>query len=196
MEILFSNNDFIICIKPVGLDSEKEIPEQLKMLYPSEIYPVHRLDQNVSGIMIYARNKKYAAELSKAIQDGNMIKEYVALVHGSIHEEDTWEDYLFKDSHKNKVYVVKRIRKGVKKAKLSWQRIKTVDDCSLVHIRLYTGRSHQIRVQFSSRGYPLVGDHKYGSKSESKIPYLYSCKLTFPYHGEMLSFESYPIWAQ
>lgn len=196
MEILFSNNDFILCIKPIGMDSEKDVPNQLKMLYPTEIYPVHRLDQNVSGIMVYARNKKYAAELSKAIQDGNMIKEYVALVHGSLPEKDTWEDYLFKDSHKNKVYVVKRIRKGVKKAKLSWQRIKVIDDCSLVHIRLYTGRSHQIRVQFSSRGYPLVGDHKYGSKSESKNPYLYSCKLTFPYHGEMISFEAYPIWAQ
>lgn len=196
MKILFSNDDFILCIKPVGLDSEKEVPEQLKMLYPTEIYPVHRLDQNVSGIMVYTRNKKYAAELSKAIQDGKMIKEYVALVHGVIHEKDTWEDYLFKDSHKNKVYVVKRMRKGVKKAKLSWQRIKVIDDCSLVHIYLDTGRSHQIRVQFSSHGYPLVGDHKYGSKSESKLPYLYSCKLTFPYHHEMLSFEDYPIWAQ
>ena len=123
-----------------------------------------------------------------------MVKEYVAMVHGTPDESGDWEDLLWKDSKKNKVFVVKRIRGGVKKARLEYQRL-TQGDTSLVHIRLHTGRSHQIRVQFSSRGYPLVGDHKYGSKDIKTEPMLYSCKITFPYKGKEISFESTPEWA-
>ena len=108
-------------------------------------------------------------------------------------ESGILEDLLFKDSHKNKVFVVKRERKGVKKAKLEYQRL-TSGETSLVHIRLHTGRSHQIRVQFASRNFPLVGDHKYGSKDNVKLPMLYSCKITFPFKGQTLTFEAYPEW--
>lgn len=194
MDILYSDKNIAVCLKPVGLDSETAVPMQLKEILGGEIFTLHRLDKNVGGVMVYARNKTTAAKLSTAIQNGTMIKEYVAKVHGIVPEKDIWEDLLWKDSTKNKVFVVKRERKGVKKAKLEFERL-TDTDPSLVHIRLYTGRSHQIRVQFSSRGYPLVGDHKYGSKDEATIPYLYSCKISFPYQGTLKTFEYYPEWA-
>ena len=155
---------------------------------------MHRLDLNVGGVMVYARNKFSAAQLSKVIQEGNMIKEYVAMVHGQPENTGILEDLLWKDSKKNKVFVVKRIRNGVKKAKLEYKVLKA-DEHSLIHVRLYTGRSHQIRVQFSSRGYPLVGDHKYGSKDKRTEPMLFSCRITFPYKKETVSFEKYPEWA-
>ena len=194
MEILYSNKDFVVCIKPVGYDSEMDVPQALKNMY-SDIYPLHRLDKNVGGVMVYALNSQTARILSKQIQEGKMIKEYVAKIHGIPPKEGILEDFLFKDSKKNKVFVVKKERKGVKKAKLAYQCISHDQETSLIHIRLYTGRSHQIRVQFASRGYPLLGDHKYGSKDKNKAPLLYSCKISFPYKNEILSFESYPNWA-
>ena len=194
IEILYSDKNIIACIKPVGLDSEKQMPENLKSQLGGEIFTQHRLDLNVGGVMIYARNKKTASELSRAIQDGNMIKEYLAKVHGTPPENGDWEDLLFKDSRKNKVFVVKRIRKGVKKARLEFTRL-AEGETSLVKIRLHTGRSHQIRVQFASRGFPLVGDHKYGSRDEKTAPMLYSHKITFPYQGKEISFDSTPKWA-
>lgn len=194
MEIIYNDKDIVVCVKPVGLDSQKQLPLLIKEQLNGEIFPVHRLDLNVGGLIVYARNKATAATLSRSIQEGMMIKEYVAMVHGIPPKADVWEDLLWKDSKKNKVYVVKRIRKGVKKAKLEFHRL-TASEKSLVHIRLYTGRSHQIRVQFASRGFPLVGDHKYGSKDERTSPMLFSCKLTFPYKGKTMSFEKLPEWA-
>ena len=168
MEILFSDRDIVLCVKPVGLDSEIQMPAALKETLGGEIYPVHRLDKNVGGVMVFARTQAAAASLSKAIQEGKLIKEYVALVHGTPPENGDWEDLLWKDSRKNKVFVV----------------------------RLHTGRSHQIRVQFASRGYPLVGDHKYGARDNAPAPMLYSCKLTFPHKGKILEFEKLPDWAR
>ena len=194
MEILYCDSHFIVCIKPVGLDSEGEVPAKLKEQFAGDIFPLHRLDKNVGGVMVYARTKATAAELSKAIQNGDMVKEYVALVHGTPPEADTWTDLLFKDSRKNKVFVVKRPRSGVKEAKLAFRTLQMAER-SLVHIRLYTGRSHQIRVQFSSRGFPLVGDHKYGSRAPETAPMLYSCRITFPYRGQRFSYASTPEWA-
>ena len=191
MDILYSDRDSIVCIKPVGLDSETEMPAALG----GTIYPIHRLDKNVGGVMVYARTKSAAAALSKAIQDGAMVKEYVALVHGTPEETGDWEDLLWKDSSKNKVYVVKRERKGVKKARLEYHRLSAGEN-SFVRIRLHTGRSHQIRVQFSSRGFPLVGDHKYGARDQAPAPFLFSCKLSFPYQGKTVSFEALPDWAE
>ncbi len=194
MEILYSDQNLIVCVKPVGIDSENKLPELIRAEIGGEIYTVHRLDMNVGGVMVYARNRQTAAAFSRSIQEGSMIKEYVACVEGVPQKTGVLEDLLFKDSRKNKVFVVKRMRKGVKKAKLEYVRLNDADP-SLVRIRLHTGRSHQIRVQFASRGYPLVGDHKYGSRSEQKAPMLYSCKVTFPYKGEVVSFESCPRWA-
>lgn len=194
MEILYHDNDLAVCIKPVGLDSETQVPTALKEALGGEIFAVHRLDRNVGGVMVYARSRTAAATLSRSIQEGAMVKEYVARVHGIPPEEGDWEDLLWKDSSKNKVFVVKRMRGGVKKARLEFRRL-SVGETSLVRIRLHTGRSHQIRVQFSSRGFPLVGDHKYGSRAAETAPRLYSCKITFPFKGKPLCFESLPDWA-
>ena len=191
MEILYTDTGIVVCVKPVGMDSEHEVPAALG----GEIYPIHRLDKNVGGVMVYAKSKAAAAALSKAVQEGSMVKEYVAMVHGCPPEEGDWEDLLWKDASKNKVFVVKRERKGVKKARLEFKRL-TQGEESLVRIRLHTGRSHQIRVQFSSRGFPLVGDHKYGSRDEKTEPMLFSCCLTFPYKGKTFRFEKLPDWTK
>ena len=204
MDILYSDKNIAVIIKPVGLDSETETPAAIKQTLGGEVFPIHRLDKNVGGVMIYARTKTAAASLSKAVQEGLMIKEYVALVHGMPPESGDWEDLLFKDSRKNKVFVANRERKGVKKARLEYKRlsVSAPDDSavsagktSLVHVRLHTGRSHQIRVQFASRGFPLVGDHKYGSRDEATAPKLFSCRITFPYLGTTAVYEALPEWA-
>ena len=195
MKILYTDRGIVACIKPVGLDSEAEVPAALKAELGGEIFPIHRLDKNVGGIMVFARTKSAAAALSKAVQDGQMVKEYVAMVHGTPPESGDWEDFLFKDSRKNKVFAVKKERKGVKYARLEFSRLKGGEQ-SLVHIRLHTGRSHQIRVQFSSRGFPLVGDHKYGSRDSATAPMLFSCRITLPWNGENRIFEALPGWAQ
>lgn len=196
MEILYSDKQIAVVIKPVGLDSESQLPTALKEALGGEIFPIHRLDRNVGGVMVYARTKPSAAALSKAVQEGTMVKEYVAKVHGVPPEQGDWEDLLWKDSRKNKVFVVKRQRGGVKKARLEFTRLATDGETTLVRIRLHTGRSHQIRVQFSSRGFPLVGDHKYGSRDNRTAPMLFSCRITFPYQGETRSFETLPDWAK
>ena len=200
MEILFSDKNLVVCIKPVGMDSEQQLPDALRSELGGDIFTLHRLDLNVGGVMVYARNKQTAAQLSRAIQDGAMVKEYVAMVHGVVPAAGDWEDLLWKDSRKNKVFVVNRMRNGVKKACLEFTRLAVTGNedsaTSLVRIRLHTGRSHQIRVQFSSRNYPLVGDHKYGSRAAETSPMLFSCCITFPYKGETRSFSAMPEWAQ
>ena len=193
MEILYSDKSLAVCAKPVGLDSEAEVPEKLKNILGGDIFPIHRLDKNVGGVMVYARNKQAAAKLSKAVQDGLMVKEYVAMVHGTPPEAGDWSDFLFKDSRKNKVFVVKKQRKGVKLARLEYQRLHSGEQ-SLVHVRLHTGRSHQIRVQFASRGFPLVGDHKYGSRDDAAVPMLFSCRISFPWDDETKIFQRFPEW--
>ena len=195
MEFLYSDKDITVCIKPVGLDSEAQVPEEIRQALGGQVFPVHRLDKNVGGVMVYARTKEAAARLSRAVQEGTMVKEYVALVHGTPPETGDWQDLLWKDSQKNKVFVVKRERKGVKPARLEFTRL-TGSDPALVRVLLHTGRSHQIRVQFSSRGYPLVGDHKYGARDDGTAPMLFSCSLTFPHLGKQLQFEALPDWAE
>ena len=191
MEILYKESGFVVCVKPVGVDSEHEMPGLLRQTLGGEIFTLHRLDKNVGGVMVYARTKAAAAALSRCIQEGTMVKEYVAKVHGEPPESGDWTDLLFKDSRKNKVFVVKKPRAGVKEARLCFRH----QGDGLVHVRLYTGRSHQIRVQFSSRGFPLVGDHKYGSRAEATAPMLFSCRVSFPYAGTTRTFSALPDWA-
>ena len=193
MDILYSDRDLAVCIKPVGLDSENQVSSALKEQLGGEIFTVHRLDLNVGGVMVYARTKAAAAKLSKSIQEGTMVKEYVAMVHGVTPESGDWEDLLWKDSKKNKVFVVKRKRAGVKDARLEFQTLRS-GETSLVRIRLHTGRSHQIRVQFSSRGFPLMGDHKYGARDELTEPRLFSCCIQFPWGNDVKKFEAFPDW--
>lgn len=194
MELLYSDRDLAVCIKPVGLDAESDVPGALKACLGGDIFPLHRLDKNVGGIMVCARTKSAAAALSAVIQSGGMVKEYVAKVHGTPPESGIFTDLLFKDSRKNKVFVVKKPRSGVKEAKLQYRCLEAGAE-SLVHVRLFTGRSHQIRVQFSSRGFPLVGDHKYGSRAKETSPMLFSCRITFPYKGQTHCYTALPHWA-
>ena len=194
MEILYSDKHLAVIVKPVGMDSEHEVPQALSEMLGGDIFPIHRLDKNVGGVMVFTRGKAAAATLSKAVQEGAMVKEYIAMVHGSPEESGDWSDFLFKDSSKNKVFVVKKERKGVKKARLEFVRL-TNEDPATVRIRLHTGRSHQIRVQFSSRGFPLLGDHKYGAKDEFSAPRLFSCRITFPFGGRQYCYQALPDWA-
>ncbi len=181
-EILYENKDIVFVEKPSGVSSEEQMVLRLKEQLNSEIYPLHRLDKPVSGVMVYAKTKAAAAKMSRKIaEQTDFIKSYLAICEGALDEtEGTMEDLLFKDSKKNKSFVVKRERKGVKKAVLNYKLIKTAEyegkTFSLVLVELKTGRSHQIRVQFASRKHPLLGDRKYGSKEESPIG-LFSHKI-------------------
>lgn len=193
IEILHCEKDFLICLKPVGLDSEHKMPEALAQQVGGRIYGVHRLDLNVGGLMVFGRTKQGTAAMTKAILDGSFVKEYVAMVHGMPPESGDLEDFLYKDSKKNKVFAVKKERPGVRYARLEYKRL-TAGERSLVQVRLHTGRTHQIRVQFASRGFPLVGDHKYGSHAKETAPMLFSCRLSFPWKGQSLVFERFPDW--
>lgn len=195
MEIFYKTPDLVVCRKPVGVDSEKGMVDLLAREVGGSFYPVHRLDLGVGGLMAFARNKQAAAALSGLIAQGQLQKEYLALVHGCPEEpEGRMEDLLWKDSRKNKVFVVKRQRAGVRPAALRY-RVVVPRAESLVRVYLETGRSHQIRVQFASRGFPLVGDHKYGSRSQENQIHLFSAALEFPWNGENLRFEDKPDWA-
>ncbi len=201
MKILFEDKDLVVCIKQRGLlsqegkEGEKTVPLLLSEQLKSEIYPVHRLDKEVGGVMVYAKNKKSAAALSAQVSDRTMDKQYLAVIEGMPGEkEGTLEDLLFFDKNKNKSFTVKKERRGVKKALLSYKTLSEGEGLSLVRVKLHTGRTHQIRVQFASRKMPLVGDRRYGSKKESCIIALWSCCISFvhPSSGERLTFEELP----
>ena len=197
IEILFENRDFAVCVKPVGVASQcdgaedmvKLLTEQLK----TAVYPIHRLDTAVGGVMVFAKNKKSAASLSKEIAERRFVKTYLAVAEGIPEEkEGHFEDLLFKDSRKNKSYVVNRERNGVRKVSLDYKVLAETDGKTLVKVRLNTGRSHQIRVQFASRKMPLAGDGKYGSRDNRCQVALWSAEIEFSLGKEKYIFESKP----
>ncbi len=197
IRILHQEKDFVVCLKPRGVLSQAGAGETMISLLENqlggEIFPIHRLDREVAGVMVYARTRKAAAALSKAVQEGSMKKEYLAAVPGAPAEEaGIYEDLLLHDNRKNKSFVVERNRGGVKKARLSYRVLDQKGDISLVQVRLFTGRTHQIRVQFASRKMPLLGDGRYGGGS-GKIA-LWSARLTFPHPGnqQMCQFACMP----
>lgn len=200
MKILFYDAHIVVCEKPVGVSSEEGgMPDLLREALGGQAYCVHRLDTAVGGVMVYARSKQAAARLSAAIAADGLEKEYLAAVEGILApEQGEMTDYLLKDGAKGKSYVVKRLRKGVKEAKLSYRVLESCsrqgEACSLVRVRLHTGRFHQIRVQFASRKHPLLGDGKYGSRWKGCTTALWSCRLAFPHPktGEPMEFESMP----
>lgn len=197
INILFESNDFVVCIKPVGIASQNDKTQDMVKLLTqqlsSPIFPVHRLDTAVGGTMVFAKNQKTAANLSKQIQDGTFKKKYLAVVSGRPESDSAiLEDLLFKDSSKNKSYVVKRERKGVKKAKLGYELVSYSENMSLLKILLHTGRSHQIRVQFASRKMPLLGDGKYGSKDNRCNVALWSSEIAFKWDCDEIVFTSVP----
>ncbi len=198
MKVLYSDNDIAVIIKPIGVLSQSDsggrqsVVSLLSELFGSEIYPLHRLDKEVGGVMIYAKNKTAAARLSGDIADRKLSKEYLAVVSGKPSESGEMVDFLFKDSKKNKSYVVKRMRKGVKEARLSYSLLKFDDEKSLVRVVLHTGRTHQIRVQFADRKMSLLGDKKYGAKDDFRDIALMSYRISFnhPKTNEQMQFTA------
>ncbi len=194
MKILFEDENIIVAVKPIGISSEEGMVSALSEITGGSIYTLHRLDTAVGGVMVYAKTKSAAAFLSREIAEKRLIKQYLAVVSGRL-EENTGEmcDLLFKDSRKNKSFVVDRERKGVKKARLMYEVLQSREDKSLVKVTLDTGRSHQIRVQFSHRGMSLFGDGKYGSRYKGNIG-LFSFSITFthPITKEQMTFKEIP----
>lgn len=204
IEILEQSPQLVLCVKPVGVraqgEAEADLPALLKRQLGCEIYPVHRLDQAVGGVMVFAKTAPAAAKLSQAMAEGTLQKEYLAVLERSPEQtEGELSDLLFHDRTKNKTYVVSRQRKGVKEAKLAYRVLDVQNGLCLVRIRLYTGRTHQIRVQFASRGMPLVGDGKYGSRKNAAAPALWSYALTLPMGGAIARIRALPeaagVWA-
>ena len=195
--ILYHGGGFVVCLKPVGVESEAAgMPLLLsRQLRIPEVLCVHRLDKAVGGVMVYALDRDSAAALSRQIGDGRFEKEYLAVIHGEMNEaEAELRDLLFHDRARNKSYAVSRKRAGVKEAVLVYRALQAAGACSLLSVRLRTGRTHQIRVQFASRGHPLVGDAKYGSPRRDCPVALYSHRLAFahPVTDEVLSFTAPP----
>ncbi len=197
IKILFENEDFAVCVKPVGISSQNDkaddLVKRLSSQLNSKIYPVHRLDTAVGGTMVFAKNSRSAAVFSKQIADGKFKKKYLAVISGRPEEKyGCFEDLLFKDSSKNKSYVVKRERKGVKKASLEYEVLQSVNEISLVKVLLHTGRTHQIRVQFASRKMPLTGDGKYGNRDNKCSVALWSNEISFSVGTNEYVFNSLP----
>ena len=202
MKILFEDSGVIVLVKPVGVPSEttqngeKGILDSLKNQQGlNDAFLLHRLDRNVGGVMVFAKTKKSAANISKQIQENTFKKTYLAVVDGIIEEKQgVYKDLLFKDSSKNRSYVVNRMRKGVKEASLEYIVLNENENKSLVKVTLHTGRTHQIRVQFSSRKTPLCGDIKYGSKDRESDIALFSHSISFchPVTEEILTFTDLP----
>lgn len=192
IEILFQDKSVVVCKKPVGVLSERgQNPRERCMPTLLEgqtrtfrIDVVHRLDKAVGGVMVFSKNARASAALSRAILQHELTKEYLAVVSGCPAEEaGEWRDFLFRDKAKNKSFVVKSLRRGAKEAVLDYRVLETVErpegTLSLLKIRLHTGRTHQIRVQCASRQMPLLGDEKYGSRVAVKNIALWSHHLAF-----------------
>ena len=207
--IVYENEDFALVNKPVGMDSEHAMSEGF--------FPVHRLDKVASGLLLYAKNPRSAKKLSEALQEGKIKKRYHIIVESAgdtskeddealsvktnstkntgsseakrLPKEGCFSDYLYKDVKKQKMFPVKKLRKGVKEAVLHYQVLKEKDGLALVDVELETGRFHQIRAQFSAHGFPLFGDGKYGSRQKGNVAlHCYTLSFPDPKSGEELHF--------
>lgn len=197
MKILFSDEDIVVCVKTAGYLSQagdgkhKGMVDALAEALGGEIFPVHRLDREVGGVMVYARNKEAAAALSRQVAERKMQKIYrVHTEVSTVESRGRMEDLLYFDRRKNKSFVVRRERNGVKKAILDYRLISRTEGECLFEAELLTGRTHQIRVQFASRGMPLLGDRRYGGKASEKGIGLFSHSIAFdhPRTGERMTF--------
>ena len=207
--IVSENEDFTLVNKPVGMDSERA---------PGEgFFPVHRLDKVASGLLLYAKNPRSAKKLSESLQEGKIKKRYHIIVESAddtskeddealsvktnstkntgsseakrLPKEGCFSDYLYKDTKKQKMFPVKKLRKGVKEAVLHYQVLEERDGLALVDVELETGRFHQIRAQFSAHGFPLFGDGKYGSRQKGNVAlHCYTLSFPDPKSGEELHF--------
>ena len=207
--IVYESEDFALVNKPVGMDSEHALGEGF--------FPVHRLDKVASGLLLYAKNPRSAKKLSEALQEGKIKKRYHIIVESAgdtskedgevlsvktnstkntgsseakrLPKEGCFSDYLYKDTKKQKMFPVKKLRKGVKEAVLHYQVLEERDGLALVDVELETGRFHQIRAQFSAHGFPLFGDGKYGSRKKGNVAlHCYTLSFPDPKSGEELHF--------
>jgi 23S rRNA pseudouridine1911/1915/1917 synthase len=187
IRILYIDDFLLVCEKPVGISSESPgLPDLVREQEGFTVYPAHRLDQTTGGVFVLARSSSVCAQMQKLFQQNLMSKTYLAVISG-VPETDfgIFSDLLYHDRRRNKTFVVGKKRKGVKEASCEWNLEKTVNAgkevFSLIRIRLHTGRTHQIRVQFASRQMPLVGDHRYGSRIKVPVPSLWSAQISFPH---------------
>ena len=201
MELIYLDQDIVVCIKPSGVKSTDEpggVPELVRQALgdpKANVRTVHRLDQVVSGLMVLARNARSASELSRQIREGEFGKAYLAVVHGQLPDKaGTFTDLLLRNKQERKTYVVQQPGKDVQEAILDYEVLGACDDLSKVHIALRTGRTHQIRCQFSSRDLPLVGDRKYSLREDDCPIALWSAYLRFthPKTGTPMEFSHKP----
>ena len=201
MEILYQDRDILVCIKPARVLSTDEpggLPELLREVLgdpKADVRTVHRLDRVVSGIMVLARNAKAASELSRQIREDKFEKEYLAVVHGQPDAETaTLTDLLYRDKARKMTMVATEPAKGVQEAVLDYQVLSGNEAYTKVKIQLHTGRTHQIRVQFASRGLPLVGERKYSTLEDPCEIALWSHRIAFthPGTGERVEFSQEP----
>ena len=208
LTVLYEDEYLLCVIKPAGIPSEGDGMPRLVGEYLSEtgggaspyVGVIHRLDRDVSGVMVFAKSEKAAAALSGMIARREFVKEYLAVVMGETDPSGEMQDLLYHDKGRNKTFVVKRQHRGVRDASLDYRTLAIRSGNSLVHVRLHTGRTHQIRVQFASRKHPLLGDGKYGG-GKGKIA-LFSHKIAFihPISGKEMCFTALPpltdAWAE
>lgn len=202
MIIFFEDKNIIVCLKPRNILSQVGNGENMIALLNShfeengekaEAFPVHRLDKETAGIMVFAKNSHSAAALSKFIADNRFHKHYFAIAKGSPKEKSgIMRDFLFHDKIKNKVSVVDGNKKGAKSASLEYNILSESNGFTLADILLHTGRTHQIRAQFSSRNLPLYGDRKYGGPAGEIALFAYKLEFPHPQTNEMLSFSALP----
>lgn len=201
MDILYQDQDIVVCIKPARVLSTDEpggLPDLVREALgdpKGDVRTVHRLDRVVSGVMVLARNAKAASELSRQIRENEFHKEYIAVIHGSPDEDaGTLRDLLYRDKARRMTMVAAEPAKGVQKAILDYWVLNRADGMSKVKILLHTGRTHQIRVQFASRNMPLVGERKYSTREDPCEIALWSCRVAFthPATGKQVEFTKEP----
>lgn len=204
MNVVYSDKYIAVVIKPDGViseDGENSVPALIREHFgKSDMYvgTVHRLDKNVGGLMVYSLDRSLTCKLTQNLSEPEAGKEYLAVLMSKPEKDtDVLCDLLYHDKMKNKTYVVKRKRAGVKEAKLSYRTERELPEGkALVSVKLYTGRTHQIRVQFASRGLPLVGDSRYGGGKGKTMLYSYRLSFRHPKTNKSLSFESIPDFAK
>lgn len=211
LKVLYEDNHIIVVEKPVNIPSQGDKTGDLDMLTiikqyikekynkPGEVYLglVHRLDRPTGGVMVFARTSKAASRLSEQVRDKKMHKKYLCIVDGKMENQTgSMRDFLLKNEKTNTSKVVKEGTKNAKEALLDYEVVKYNEEInmSVVKVDLHTGRHHQIRVQFASRGHSLSGDQKYGTRGRGKqlALWAYSLSFTHPTTKEELTFEDYP----
>lgn len=199
MDIIYIDNDIVVCVKPAGVLSTDEpggLPELLRAEIGGEIRTVHRLDRATGGLMVLARNKSAASELSRQIREGKFDKSYLAFVHGETPPRGELRHLMYRDKARKMSFITDKPDKGVQEAVLEYERLSYCPerDGSLIRVHLITGRTHQIRCQFAHCGFPLFGERKYSELGDPCKLALWSAQLRFrhPADGRKLEFTKAP----